>query len=442
MPDNIQIKDAAGTDRIMRTTDGGGVHTPHHIVSDMVGYDPAGGKLLVGNARDKFRDQFFAFDTVNNWELVQTGAGMAISVAGAVGGARYLNIASGTTINSETIILSRSSYRLPVKFAFAATLSQRIVNQEFFVELVGVDDNGVVETDATFPSPNTLDALNAASWKFDAAVATQAKYLVRGQGVSELLSAASTIGTTAATGTTPNFVPGSITSIIADMEEAVFTNQLIDSLAVIPNIAKRSQYLPDTGKAYKIRIRAKNLGTAPASSTDFRLHFVRILDTTRFTVDFSRNMGRGTDLADALPVFVGNGVTVANASLPVAFNSTVAPAASATGALTKARIMAAASTNATSVKATAGRLYEVHLCNVSAALKFVKFYNKATAPVVGTDIPAATYPIAANGGRLEIVSINGISFATGIAYAITGAVTDADATAVATNDVVGEILYA
>lgn len=437
MADNIQITDSAGSDRTMRTTNNSGVHTPHHVVSDMVAYDPVGGKLLVGNARDKFRDEFFAFDTVNNWELVQTGAGMAVSVAGSANGARYLNIAAGTTINAETIILSRSSFRLPIKFAFAATLSQRIVNQEFFVELVGVDDNGNVETDATFNSPNSLDALNATSWKFDAATVTQAKYLVRGQGVSELLSAASTIGTTLATGTTPNFIPGSISSIIADMEEVVFTNQLIDSLAVIPNVYKRSQYLPDTGKAYKIRIRAKNLGTAPASATDFRLHFVRILDTTRFTVDFARHMGRGTDVADALPVYVGGATT-----LTARFENGGALASAAANALTRARVMAAASTNATSVKTSAGRIYEVHLCNLAASAKFLKLYNKASAPVIGTDTPVATYPIAPNGGRIDFTSFNGISFATGIAYAITGAVGDADTTAVAENDVVGELLYA
>ncbi|MBI2718149.1 MAG: hypothetical protein HYX36_05220 [Rhizobiales bacterium] len=146
--------------------------------------------------------------------------------------------------------------------------------------------------------------------------------------------------------------------------------------------------------------------------------------------------------AEAIPQL---GVFVANAAanaVPIAFSGTVAPASSATGAMTKARVMSAASTNATSVKASAGRLYEIHLCNTSAALKFVKFYNKASAPTVGTDTPVATYPLAANGGRLDIVSINGISFATGIAYAITGAVADTDTTAVAANDIVGELLYA
>lgn len=145
---------------------------------------------------------------------------------------------------------------------------------------------------------------------------------------------------------------------------------------------------------------------------------------------------------DAIPqlgVYVAN---AAGAALPISFAGTVAPASAATGALTKARVMAAASTNATSVKASAGRLYEIHLCNTSAALKFVKFYNKSSVPTVGTDTPVATYPLAANGGRIDVVSVQGISFATGLAYAITGAVADTDTTAVAANDVVGELLYA
>jgi hypothetical protein len=145
---------------------------------------------------------------------------------------------------------------------------------------------------------------------------------------------------------------------------------------------------------------------------------------------------------DAIPQL---GVFVANAAanaVPISFAGTVAPASSATGAMTKARVMAAASTNATSVKASAARLYEIHLCNISAAIKHVKFYNKASAPTVGTDVPVATYPIPANGGRIDFDSTNGISFATGLAYAITGAVADTDTTAVAANDVVGELLFA
>ncbi|PWB94649.1 hypothetical protein [Methylosinus sporium] len=138
-------------------------------------------------------------------------------------------------------------------------------------------------------------------------------------------------------------------------------------------------------------------------------------------------------------VFIGN---VTSSPVPISFSGLVVPASSAIGAMTRARVASAASTNATSVKATEGRLYEIHVANTSAAMKFLKLYDKASAPTVGTDMPVATYPIAANGGRIDIVSINGQSFPNGLAYAITGAVGDADTTAVAANDVTGELLYA
>jgi hypothetical protein len=147
------------------------------------------------------------------------------------------------------------------------------------------------------------------------------------------------------------------------------------------------------------------------------------------------------EMADHLGVYAFVQNAAANA-VPIAFNGTVAPASSATGAATKARVKSAAGTNATSVKASAGRLYEIHVCNTSTTMKFLKFYNKASAPTVGTDTPAATYPNAPNGGRVDIASILGISLATGIAYAITGGDADSDTTAGAVDDVTGEILYA
>ena len=115
--------------------------------------------------------------------------------------------------------------------------------------------------------------------------------------------------------------------------------------------------------------------------------------------------------------------------------------ANATGAATMARVAAAATTNATSVKASAGRVVGYHLTNNTAAVKFIKFYNKASAPTVGTDTPVATLVLPAS-GQLFAELTGGLAFATGIAYAITGAIADADTTAVAANDVHGYIAYA
>lgn len=95
----------------------------------------------------------------------------------------------------------------------------------------------------------------------------------------------------------------------------------------------------------------------------------------------------------------------------------------------------AATTNATSVKATAGNLYVLNISNLSAAPKFVKLYNKASAPTVGTDVPLDVFEVAANSSRSLPFGTSGIRFTTGIAYAITGAQPDSDTTAVAAGDV-------
>lgn len=112
----------------------------------------------------------------------------------------------------------------------------------------------------------------------------------------------------------------------------------------------------------------------------------------------------------------------------------------ATGGPTVQRIKAAASTNATSVKASAGQVYGWALYNNTAAAKFVKIYNKASSPTVGTDTPAFTIIVPASGGT-NVEWSNGIPLGTGIALAITGVVSDGDTTAVAVDDVTGVLLY-
>jgi hypothetical protein len=107
---------------------------------------------------------------------------------------------------------------------------------------------------------------------------------------------------------------------------------------------------------------------------------------------------------------------------------------------TQSRVKAAASTNATSLKASAGVVLGYALYNNTSSAKFFKFYNKASAPTVGTDTPAFTIIIPASGGA-NVEFSSGIPFGTGIAYAITGAVTDADTTATAADDVHGVVLW-
>lgn len=114
---------------------------------------------------------------------------------------------------------------------------------------------------------------------------------------------------------------------------------------------------------------------------------------------------------------------------------------SASGGHTTGRVMSAATTNATSLKASSGNVYGIHLHNSGAAAAFFKLYNKASAPTVGTDTPVTTISLSA-GQRVDYDNATGMSFSTGIAYAITNLVADTDTTAVTLNQVTGHLLYA
>jgi hypothetical protein len=102
------------------------------------------------------------------------------------------------------------------------------------------------------------------------------------------------------------------------------------------------------------------------------------------------------------------------------------------------RLLSAASTNATSLKASAGTLYSLYVTNLNAAVRYLKFYNKASAPTVGTDTPVATFPIpASTTGAGFVINLDpGFDFSTGIAYATTTGVADSDTAAVAANEII------
>lgn len=97
-------------------------------------------------------------------------------------------------------------------------------------------------------------------------------------------------------------------------------------------------------------------------------------------------------------------------------------------------ISAAATTNATLVKNAPGSIYAVTLFNASASNKFLKLYNKATAPTVGTDTPVLTF-LLPPGGSTFLDRPAGTFFSIGIGFAITGLAADADTTALAAGDI-------
>lgn len=93
-----------------------------------------------------------------------------------------------------------------------------------------------------------------------------------------------------------------------------------------------------------------------------------------------------------------------------------------------------------SVKASAGQVYGWYLYNNAATTRYIKFYNKATAPTVGTDTPVLTIAIPA--GSAANVEYNvGIAFDTGIGVGATTGVADNNTGAPDANDCVVNVFY-
>ena len=89
-------------------------------------------------------------------------------------------------------------------------------------------------------------------------------------------------------------------------------------------------------------------------------------------------------------------------------------------------VVTTASTNSAVVKATAGMLYEITISNPTATAAYVKLYNKATAPTVGTDVPVLTQAVAAGATVALSFGQVGKRFATGIGIACTAAAAATD----------------
>ncbi len=100
-----------------------------------------------------------------------------------------------------------------------------------------------------------------------------------------------------------------------------------------------------------------------------------------------------------------------------------------------ARLLSAAnSDNATLIAAGPVRLFRIYGLNAAAAVRYLKLYDKATAPA-STDTPKITIPIGAS--VPFPVDLGGFLFRLGLGYRTVTGNADNDATAVTAADLIG-----
>lgn len=211
----------------------------------------------------------------------------------------------------------------------------------------------------------------------------------------------------------------------------------VDGAWKVANLATTALVLvPATTMTLPVDFGTTTSGGAVVRRTDFRCSFLRIFDYERERVEFlPRPSG---DVSSAAAVAVQNipGVAQSGTWNIAAVTTAGTPAAPATPLI----INSAASTNGQLVLTGTSGLQALFATNIGATPAFIKLYNKATAPTVGTDVPAmiVTVPAAVSGvpGEAEIApGFIGYRFPLGLGLAITGAVADTDTTVVAAGQV-------
>lgn len=160
------------------------------------------------------------------------------------------------------------------------------------------------------------------------------------------------------------------------------------------------------------------------------LAYVRVRCTARTSGTQNWRFTLGSYATEPIPASQVSGTQ------PVSGSVTATPATP-----TALNINSAASTNATVVKATAGSLYAISASNINAATRYLKLYNKTTAPTVGTDIPIMIIPIPANSRISESIGAIGHRFTSGIGLALTTGIADNDTGAVASGEIKVTVSY-
>lgn len=260
-------------------------------------YDASGAKQITSLV-SAFRDDFGgnALNT-ENWTPT-VGAGHALVVAGG-----DLSISTGITANTETVVMGKQAFTVPFRAWFFYRLSQRIVNQQFYLE--------VVDATGTMAAQFLLDGNYAYNGKYDA----------KNDGVS----------TGAQVAALPLSSQESILEIQLFPDECWFGSRSVDNVGSRGVLAVRTRNIPDPNTEYFLRIRAINLATAPASSTTLTLGAVCAQDISELSVEVTSGQG-GTSPAQAVPTFMTGGALSITSNLSsTAYADTSTPlAASAT----------------------------------------------------------------------------------------------------------------
>lgn len=223
--------------------------------------------------------------------------------------------------------------------------------------------------------------------------------------------------------TAPNF--SGPTSVVALVDDSGKPATGANSIPVQGNVASG---VTDAGRPVKI---GGVFNTTPPTVTNGQR--VDLQTSNRGNQLIEGAIAHGSDVSAVRPVLIGgmdrNSVTGRRVAVGV-FGDVYTEGGSATARL----VSAANSVNATLIKNTNAKVFTITGYNAAAALRYLKLYNKATAPTVGTDTPVFTYALPAT-AAFQFTIPGGYQFSTGLGFGLTVNAADADTTAVTAGDI-------
>jgi hypothetical protein len=454
------------------TTDGGAVvrQSPCDIWS--VGFAASGSSLLAQELTQR-----------------RLGTGMGVTQ-----GSSNLLVTTGTTANSEFLARSTQSFRGAFTARAKTILSQRIANQNFVAMLADLIGEGlsctinsatsitVTKTAHGFTAANvgqfmfvgaisgangvpgryaiasipSVDTINftVAGWPasgsctldlfgwnyirtaYSGTTATNASVDAQRRGWNSGDTTA-TINTTAS--------PGHVMQVYADGRNINWSDALVASgtAPTVTTRASRIENIPDDDVELYFYLWSFNGTTAPASTTTWTVGFVSVEDIVNVPTYIAGVRPLGAQAP--LPVS-GQGTFTVTFTQPALVAGTAAIGdvgiqyrANATGAASGTHLVSAATTNATIVKGSPGRVVGWSFGNTNAAWRYVKLHNQTTTPAAGTGV-VRTIAIPPNGVNTFKIE-GGIAFATGIGLTTVTGAADADTAAVGLNDIVGDLFF-
>lgn len=234
-------------------------------------------------------------------------------------------------------------------------------------------------------------------------------------------------------GTTNNSDPGAQKlAILLDSTGAIKTATGASASQVQGNVASGAT---DSGNPVKVGGVYK---ATPSTLTDGQRGDLQVgtrgsLNVSLLAIDGTTGASVTTPGADAIGTGAAASFSLATRAFGYAFNGTSWDRTTKPNATSRI-VSAAASTNDTVAKAAAGSIHQIIGYNANASIRYLKLYNKATSPTVGTDTPTHTFLLLPLAGFAFDFPLP-FFFSAGIAYALTTGSADADTGALTAGDI-------